>query len=47
MPFFPDDIIFRDLSWVKIYNVDQRYEANRINGKCLFLFYLNTRTQII
>ena len=24
----------RDLSWVKIYNVDQRYEANRIKGNC-------------
>ena len=23
----------RDLSWVKIYNVDQRYEANNIEGK--------------
>ncbi len=23
----------RELSWVKIYNVDQRYEANRIDGE--------------
>ena len=25
----------RDLSWVKIYNVDQRYEANRIDGEAV------------
>ena len=30
--------IFRDLTWVKIYNVDQRYEANRIDGECPFFF---------
>ena len=26
-------VAHRDLSWVKIYNVDQRYEANRIDGE--------------
>lgn len=27
----------RDLSWVKIYNVGQRYEANKIEGKFLVI----------
>ena len=27
-----DNVKDKDLSWVKIYNVDQRYEANRIDG---------------
>jgi hypothetical protein len=28
-----DHIKDKELSWVKIYNVDQRYEANRIDGE--------------
>ena len=28
----------RELSWVKIYNVDHRYEANRIEGTYTYVF---------
>jgi len=38
----------RDLSWVKIYNVDQRYEANRIDGHLqarLVYYLMNIHTQ--
>ncbi len=37
----------RDLSWVKIFNVDQRYEANRITGHLqakLVYYLLNIHT---
>ena len=29
---FTNVLLHRELSWVKIYNVDQRYEANKIEG---------------
>lgn len=32
MLYFP----YRNLSWLKIFNVDQRYEANRIDGEFFF-----------
>ena len=35
----------RDLSWVKIYNVDQRYEANRIDGECYVLLCVHALFQ--
>ena len=36
----------RELSWVKIYNVDDRYEANRIKGECTLYMY-NVHVQCI
>ena len=31
-------VFYRELSWVKIYNVDHRYEANKIEGTCIYLY---------
>lgn len=39
--------VARNLSWVKIFNVDQSYEANRINGHLqakLVYYLLNIHT---